>query len=164
MLFYGFICLPLSHTSMDMLVQMPRSWTSASLSTLLIVSSFGLKKSWRIALPLKYLYQAFRAVKNIQYHLPVDAPEKFDWYFLVMTCALVCIGESPCMLYSDLSYREAPTEMTDNIIFLRTSVRCYSPFRFVDVFMCLVLLQVGWFFNAYCGICLFNWVLKCKQD
>lgn len=125
MLFYGFICLPLSHTSMDMLVQMPRSWTSASLSTLLIVSSFGLKKSWRIALPLKYLYQAFRAVKNIQYRLPVDAPEKFDWYFLVMTCALVCIGESPCMLYSDLSYREAPTEMTDNIIILRTSVRLF---------------------------------------
>lgn len=163
-LFYAFICLLLSHTSMGMLTQMPRCWTSASLSTLLAASSFGLKKSWRIALPLKYLYQAFRAVKNTRYHLLVDPPKRIDGKFLVMTCALVCVGGSPYMLYSDLSYREAPTEMTDNIIFLRTSVRCYSPFRFVDVFMCLVLLQVGWFFYAYCHICLFNWMLKCRWD
>lgn len=60
-----------------------------------------------------------------------------------MTCAFVCVGKSPYMVYSDLSKREAPREMTDNIIFLRAPVRCYSPFRFVDVYMCLVLLQVG---------------------
>lgn len=63
-----------------------------------------------------------------------------------MTCAFVCVGGSPCMLYSDLNYRDAAREMTDKIIFLRTSVRCYSRFRFVDVFKCSVLLQVGWFF------------------
>lgn len=51
-----------------------------------------------------------------------------------MTCAFVCVGESPSMLYCDLSYRDAPREMTDNITFLRTSVRCYSSFKFVDVF------------------------------
>lgn len=127
----------------------------------LAVSSFGLKKSWRIALPLKYLYQAFRAVTNTWFHLPMDPLEKFDWFFfVVMTCAFVCVGKSPCVLYSELSYRDAAREMTDNIIFLRTSVRCYSPSRF----KCSVLLQVGWFFYAYCGMCLFNWMLKCKQD
>lgn len=147
MLFSDFICFPLPHTSTYMLTQTPRCRSSVC-CTSLAVSSFGLKKCWRTAVALKCLYQALRAVKDTQCHLPVDAPEKFDseifWSWLV---PLYMLGQcpSPCTLYPDLSYREAPTEMTDNIIFLRTSVRCYSPLRFAGVFMCLVLLQVGWF-------------------
>lgn len=110
------------------------------------VPSFGLKKSWRLAVPPKYVYQAPTAVKNTQYQLPVDTPEKFE-IFCSWHMPLYMLGQCPglCMLSPDLSYREASTRTTDNIIFLRTCVRCSSPFRFADVFMCLILLQVGWF-------------------
>lgn len=133
-----------------MLTQMPGPQVSLAPQvgcTLLVVSRFELKKSWRIPIPPKSLYQVLRAVKNTHYHLLRMLQKNLTEFFWSWLVPLYMLGQcpSPCMLYADLSYREAPTEVTDNITFLRTSVRCYSPFRFADVFMCLVLLQVGWF-------------------
>lgn len=77
----------------------------------------GQQSHWNIC-------QALTAVMDKQYFLPVAAPEKkkkkeIFWLWLV---PLYILGQcpSPCMLYPNLSYKEAPPEMTDNIIFLRT--------------------------------------------
>lgn len=95
-MFSDLICLPLPHTSMYMLTQMPRFRSSVSLSRLHLTSyvQFWAEETMKDSNSTKYL-PPLRAVKNIQYPLPVDAPQKFDWEFLVMTCALVYVGTMP---------------------------------------------------------------------
>lgn len=81
MLFSDFICLPPStgkhvhaHTNAQIQVLKRASIGCTSLA----VSRFELKKSWRIPIPPKSLYQVLGAEKNTQYHLPEGAPEKCD--------------------------------------------------------------------------------------
>lgn len=67
------------------------------------------------------------------------------------------------MLYPNLSYKEAPPEMTDNIIFLRTC-RVLFP---IQVCGCVYVFgtAASWLiYYGYCGMHPFNWVLKGKQD
>lgn len=67
------------------------------------------------------------------------------------------------MLYPNLSYKEAPPEMTDNITFLRT---CQVLFP-IQVCGCVYVFgtAASWLiYYGYCGMHPFNRVLKGKQD
>lgn len=94
--------------------------------TSLSMSGFGLKKSWRTIIPLKYLHQAPTVLQDKWFQLPLDAPErkeKDSEFFLSRLVPFYLLGQCPRpdKICPNLSYREAPAEMADNIIFLRTS-------------------------------------------